>query len=222
MPTLEQIRAARALIGWSQKDLADHSGLSQTGIARIENGTNHPNSHTIEKIQAAFDRADVEFLGENGVRKRTGEVRTLRGAEGFKEFMDDVYETIVKHGTVSEPVPVFLSNVLHKNWIKWMGADQWEKHKLRMLENKKIMDVRIIVKEKDRDFPAKSYAQYKWFPEELFSEKSFYSYHDKLAFLNFKDDDVEVIVMRHSDFAKGYRNLFLIAWERLAQVPPSS
>ena len=50
MPTIEQIRAARALLDWSQSDLADKAGLSQTGIARIENGTNQPNSSTLEKI----------------------------------------------------------------------------------------------------------------------------------------------------------------------------
>ena len=94
MPTLEQIRAARALIGWSQKDLADHSGLSQTGIARIENGTNQPNSSTITRITAAFDQADIEFIGESGVRKRTGEIRTLKGKAGFIKFLDEIYEEI--------------------------------------------------------------------------------------------------------------------------------
>jgi predicted transcriptional regulator len=94
MPTIDQIRAARALIGWSQKDLADQADLSQTGIARIENGTNHPNSSTIAKITAAFDKADVEFLGENGVRKRTGEIKVLRGQNAMSDFLDDVFDTI--------------------------------------------------------------------------------------------------------------------------------
>ena len=61
MPTIEQIRAARALLGWSQSDLADRADLSQTGIARIENGTNKPNSKTLEKIKAAL-RNDLSGL----------------------------------------------------------------------------------------------------------------------------------------------------------------
>ena len=36
MPTIEQIRAARALLGWSQSDLADRADLSQTGIALFD------------------------------------------------------------------------------------------------------------------------------------------------------------------------------------------
>jgi len=87
MITIEQIRAGRALLDWSQSDLADRAGLSQTGIARIENGTNQPNSKTIDKILSAFERADIEFLGENGVQKRISEVRTLSGQLGLHDFL---------------------------------------------------------------------------------------------------------------------------------------
>jgi transcriptional regulator with XRE-family HTH domain len=219
MPTIEQIRAARALIGWSQGELAEEAGLSQTGIARIENGTNQPNSSTIAKITAAFDKADIEFIGESGVKKRVGEVKILRGSQGFSQFLDDVYETAILKGTIEKPLPVYLSNVVHENWIKWLGREKWEAHAARMLKNQKVMDVRIIVKEGDRNFPAKAYGSYKWFPEQMFSSKSFYSYDDRLAFLNFTEHDCEVMLMRQMDFAKGYRNLFRVAWEKIAIDP---
>ena len=216
MPTIEQIRAARALIGWSQGDLADYAGLSQTGIARIENGTNHPNSTTISKICGAFDRADVEFIGESGVKKRTGEVRVLSGKNAMSDFLDDVYETAIQFGTKEKPTDVFLSNVVHENWIKWMGGERWRNHTERMTKHKDLMDVRIIVKEGDYNFPATEYSKYKWMQEEYFNDKSFYSYHDRLAFLDFKQDDLIVSIMKQPDFAKGYRDLFLIAWNSLA------
>ncbi|MCB1840246.1 MAG: helix-turn-helix transcriptional regulator [Rhodospirillales bacterium] len=219
MPTIEQIRAARALIGWSQGELAQQAGLSQTGIARIENGTNQPNSSTIEKITSAFDRADVEFIGETGVKKKTGEVRVYRGSEGFSFFLDDVYNTAVKFGTPEKPAQIYLSNVVHSNWVKWMGPEKWDNHVKRMIAARDLMDVRIIVREKDMFFPASAYSKYKWMPEEIFSDKSFYSYHDTLAFLNFRPDDVEIMIMRHKEFAQGYRNLFLIAWEKVAMTP---
>ena len=220
MPTIEQIRAARALIGWSQGDLADHAGLSQTGIARIENGTNQPNSSTIEKIKKAFDHADIEFIGDNGVKRKKGEVKVYKGADGFSFFLDDVYNTAIQNGTIENPTQIYLSNVVHNNWVKWMGPEKWEHHVDRMIKDKEIMDVRIIVKEGDSFFPAKEYSQYKWMPQEIFSDKSFYSYHDRLAFLNFKEDDVEIMIMRHPEFAQGYRNLFLIAWDTAAKTPP--
>ncbi len=216
MPTIEQIRAARALLGWNQHDLANKAGLSQTGIARIENGTNQPNSKTIEKISKAFDEADIEFLGATGLRKRTGEVRILRGPNAMSDFLDDVHDTSVAFGTPEKPTEVFLSNVVHENWIKCMGAEKWKRHTERMTRDKDLMDVRIIVKEGDKNFPAADYSKYKWIAEEFFNDKSFYSYYDKLAFLNFNDDGVEIVIMKQTDFAKGYRDLFLIAWDNLA------
>jgi transcriptional regulator with XRE-family HTH domain len=219
MPTIEQIRAARALLGWSQSDLADKAELSQTGIARIENGTNKPNSKTLTKIENAFDKADVEFIDNSGVRKRAGEVRILRGPNAMSDFLDDVYETAVAHGTPAKPTDVFLSNVVHENWIKWMGTDRWKNHTDRMTKDKAVMDVRIIVKEGDTNFPASAYSKYKWIPEEFFNDKSFYSYHDKLAFLDFKENEIEILLMKQADFAKGYRDLFLIAWNTVAKSP---
>ena len=220
MPTIEQIRAARALIGWSQGELAEQSGLSQTGIARIENGTNQPNSNTIEKICSAFDRADVEFIGDTGVKKRTGEIRVLKGPNAMSDFLDDVYETAVNHGTKENPTEVYLSNVVHQNWVKWMGNDRWKNHTDRMYKDKSLMDVRIIIKEGDNDFPASSYSKYKWIKSEFFNDKSFYSYHDKLAFLDFEKDNLIIRIMNQADFAKGYRDLFLIAWNHLATDTP--
>ena len=188
MPTIEQIRSARAYLGWSQHDLAERAGLSQTGLARIENGTNKPNSQTLAKITHAFDDADIEFLGDTGLRKRSGEIKVLRGTKGFSDFLDDVFETIISNGTEEKPTEVFLSNVVHENWGNAIGPEKWKNHTNRMTKHKNIMDVRIIVKESDYNFPAQDYARYKWFPETLFNEKSFYSYHDKLAFLDFKAD----------------------------------
>lgn len=222
MPSIEQIRAARALIGWSQGELAHQAGLSQTGIARIENGTNHPNSTTLEKITGAFDRADVEFIGQTGVKKRSGEVRVLKGKDAMSDFLDDVYETAIKYGTKEAPTEVFLSNVVHQNWIKWMGSERWKNHTDRMTKDKELMDVRIIVKEGDFNFPASEYSKYKWIKEEFFNEKSFYSYHDRLAFLDFNEDELTVSIMKQADFARGYRDLFLIAWENLATTPPKN
>src|SRR5262245_33161383 len=98
MLTIEQIRAARALLDWSQSDLADKAELSQTGIARIENGTNKPNTSTLEKIADAFENAGIEFIGQNGLRKKTDEIKVLRGREGFTTFMNDVYETAKSKG----------------------------------------------------------------------------------------------------------------------------
>jgi transcriptional regulator with XRE-family HTH domain len=214
MPTIEQIRAARALIGWSQGELAEEAGLSQTGIARIENGTNQPNSSTIAKITAAFDKADIEFIGESGVKKRVGEVRTLRGADGFKEFMSDVYETVSAQGG-----EICVFNVDEKNWIKWMGQDNYDRHAQKMKNIQKPYNFKIIVEENDWFFIASEVAEYRWFPKELFDKQSFYAYGKKLAFLNFSENDVQVMILEQAKFSDGFKVLFNVAWNNVAKIP---
>ncbi len=69
MITRAQIRAARALIDWTQSDLAQASGVSQVAIKNLERGaTDHPRVSTINNIQAAFDEAGVIFLDAGDIR----------------------------------------------------------------------------------------------------------------------------------------------------------
>jgi predicted transcriptional regulator len=66
--TVRQVKAARALLGWSQSDLAHHSGVSEPTIARLEStdGDLGGRDETAEKIQAAISGGGVEFIDENG------------------------------------------------------------------------------------------------------------------------------------------------------------
>lgn len=217
--TTAQIRGARGILNWSQTDLAERTGISATSIGSIENGQSTPRETTLNAIRGAFERNGIEFLSLDGVRLESNYVKTLSGKQGFSDFLDDVYQTALSHGSIENPVEIFLSNVVHKNWIKWMGHEKWKNHTRRMVEHKDIIDVRIIVQQGDWDFPAEAYSQYKWIPKEIFNDKSFYSYHDKLAFLNFRGDNVEVMIIRHPDFAEGYRNLFRIMWNHVAVMP---
>ena len=57
MITAGQIRAARALIGWTQVDLAKASGVSEISIKNIERGATDPRASTLEAFQRAFEKA---------------------------------------------------------------------------------------------------------------------------------------------------------------------
>jgi len=63
--TAGQIRAARALIGMTQAELAEASGVSLPTIKRIETGADAKVS-TVEALRSALATAGVEFLPENG------------------------------------------------------------------------------------------------------------------------------------------------------------
>jgi transcriptional regulator with XRE-family HTH domain len=69
-----QIRAARALLGWSQGELARRAGVGPATLQRIEqsDGIVKGNFSTIIKIQKALEQAGIHFIeddtGEIGVR----------------------------------------------------------------------------------------------------------------------------------------------------------
>jgi transcriptional regulator with XRE-family HTH domain len=70
--SIPQIKAARALLGWSQERLAAVSRVSIPTIKRLEaaGGALGGRATTRAKIQAALEKADIEFLNgdQPGVR----------------------------------------------------------------------------------------------------------------------------------------------------------
>ena len=63
-----QIRAARALLGWKQTDLAAAAKISIVALKNLELGLTDPRSSTINAIQMAFEKAGVMFLEAGDVR----------------------------------------------------------------------------------------------------------------------------------------------------------
>lgn len=81
--TSEQVRAARMLIRWEQKDLAERAGVSLPSIKRLETQPGPLKAHagTIRALQAAFEDAGVEFIAEGETSASAGAgVRLKAGA----------------------------------------------------------------------------------------------------------------------------------------------
>ena len=67
MVTNEQLRAARALLGLSQTELALRADLSVPTIKRLEGGFGpHVSDEARARLQKAIESAGVEFIEENG------------------------------------------------------------------------------------------------------------------------------------------------------------
>ena len=66
--SIRQIKAARALLSWSQDQLALAAGVSIPTIKRLEarEGTLGGRDETGAKIQTALEAAGVVFIDENG------------------------------------------------------------------------------------------------------------------------------------------------------------
>lgn len=62
MMTPAQIRAARALLGWKQTDLASAAGVAEISVKNIERGATDARGSTLGKIQSAFEAAGLEII----------------------------------------------------------------------------------------------------------------------------------------------------------------
>jgi transcriptional regulator with XRE-family HTH domain len=89
-----QVRAARALIGWSQTELADAAGVPLSIVERFETGAPGPVAgEAFAKLRAALEVAGVAFIPENGggagVRLRKGRESEYIGWEDLNASNDE-------------------------------------------------------------------------------------------------------------------------------------
>ena len=65
--TIEQLKAARALLGWSQSELAKRAGLSLPTVKRVESGKGPVVSYEARsRIRRALEFGGAQFISENG------------------------------------------------------------------------------------------------------------------------------------------------------------
>ena len=85
MMTGAQVRAARALAGIDQRELADHAGLSVPTIQRMEasDGVVRGNVDSLMKLVAAFEKLGIDLIiasesGGRGVRFKSASPKGRR------------------------------------------------------------------------------------------------------------------------------------------------
>lgn len=208
--TTAQIRGARGILNWSQADLAERTGISATSIGSIENGQTSPRTNTLIQIRKAFEDSGIEFIGQEGIRLRTGQVRTYSGKQGFLEFFDHLYNTVKDQGD-----EIFASNVEEKKFLKLAGEHSAQ-HMERMSSIKNL-SFKVLLKENDFDFTASEYVEYRWLPQEQFSSVPFYTFGKQLAIF-LLDDEPTVVVLDYPAVAEAYRLQFKNMWEK-ALIP---
>ncbi|MQB22587.1 XRE family transcriptional regulator [Agrobacterium tumefaciens] len=87
IPTADMLRAARALLGWNQRQLAASAGVARPtiykletrGVIRSDGGRENANNATLESVEAivqAYETQGIEFIEAtastgSGVRWRT-------------------------------------------------------------------------------------------------------------------------------------------------------
>lgn len=129
MISAEQIKAARAILGWSQDEMADKAGLSPTTICNLEKARNLDKCQitlrSVIEVRRAFERHGLEFLDGDGVRRRTEEVTIYARPDSCDSFFEDILETAEEHQ--GEIVAVARSQEMLCQALGSGGADQSER-----------------------------------------------------------------------------------------------
>lgn len=207
MITTAQIRGARGILNWSQGDLSSRTDISATSIGSIENGLTQPRESTLAIIQKSFEDAGIEFLPNDGIRKKAGLINMYRGEKGFVDFYDDIYKTALN---LDKEELFLVNNVDEAVFLKW-GKENFAVHSERMKALSKVK-YKILVQDGDTNFVASSYAQYRWLPKEFFSTVPFYVYGEKMAVILFEVEPT-ILVFEYTLIAEAYRKQFEAMWE---------
>lgn len=207
--TLSQIKAARALLEWTQTDLASHAGLNNDQVRSFESGRTR-SLNVLEAIHDAFLNNGIEFTEGEGVKKRTGDIRLLSGEFGFINFLNDVYETIKKHGG-----EINVTDVEDAVFAKYAGEYD-EIHVNRMASLKNFM-CHSLSSQKNH-ITRTNYSEYRWLPKEEFGPVPFYQYAHKLAMIIFDEPYARIFILEAPEIAESFRTKFMAMWNR-AQSP---
>ena len=211
MITPTQMRAARAMLDVSQGHVADFLGIAANTLSKIESGQSDVSVSRNAEIQRFYEREGIAFVENEGVKWNTNQIITYEGQTGIREFFDDVYEE------ASDGCEINLFNGVPHLLVKWLGEDFYKMHADRMAPLKNKIDFKIIVEDAVTNFIASGFAEYRWFPKEMFSDRTIYIYGGKVGFFTFTEDDVSIRVFDNAELATSMKVLFGIAWDKVAQ-----
>lgn len=213
MITPLQIKAARAMLDWSQDILATEAGVAKRTIVMIEQGSVGPRNDTMTAIQGAFERHGIEFLPGNGVRPRDSIIKIYEGDEAEEQLLNDIYETMLLESESKEILIYGLDEISQAENPQAYGL---AKAQLERLTKAGIKE-RIIGREGNSHFIA-PWHYYRWVPEGAGFKTPLFIYGSKIA-LNNDRPPYKSIVIDNELFAETCRHLFNFAWEK-SSVPP--
>ena len=213
-----QIRAARALLDMSQDELAEAAGLTPQAIRKIEGGDVQPREGTIADITKVFNDHRIEFTDNQGVRFIPEDVEVLNGEIGLTKFFDLVFAFAQVSGGIIR------QNGIEEKLFDTYGPKITKTHRERMaplIQARKDIFVRAILRDGDLNFTCTNYADYKWHPESMPEPVPYYIFGDNLGIFSFESDPSPKIVLISSPvITKAYSNQFDRTWD-MAKNPPN-
>lgn len=207
----KQIRAARALLEWSQQELAKATGLATSSIKNIESDSTAHRRASIQLIENTLDDAGIEFMAGSGVRLRNDIVALHSGRNATISLLDTLYQSA--HASTDREICIFgFDEALAQDLD---GQSSRQSHVSR-LQTAGISE-RILIAQGNRTF-LNAPDCYRWLPTSYFNKSTpIFIAGDRVA-IHFGTLKRRAITIHLRSLAQHMRLLFNFVWDH-AQVP---
>ncbi len=204
MISVEQMKAARGLLEWTQEDLAQSSGVSKLSINKIERRVSNPTKETLSAIHNALAEAGIEFTEGPGVKLRGSALKTqiFEGSDSLLRLLRDVFETL--NGTDHT---LMVSGVSETQYQKIGGERIVNEIKKRI---KYGIKTQLLICEGDTNL-LEPESHYRQVPKEFFSRTPFYIYENKYAILLWGPPQ-KVVLIENAEITECFRQQFKAHW----------
>lgn len=204
MISIEQIKAARALLDWTQEELAAAAGLSKPSINTLERRIANPKVETLGAIQKALEKAGVEFTDGPGVKLQSSVLKTqiFEGEDALVRLCRDMFDTLVD--TDKE---LMISGMVERKVRDWGGKrilaeiERRLKHKIK---------TKILICEGDTNLIEPAH-HYRWMRKEFFPTTPTYVYDNKYAIFLWGPPK-KIVIIENAEIAESFRKQFLAHW----------
>lgn len=200
-----QIRAARALVNWSQTELAERAGISLSAVSDCEHERGNTSAVTFDKMVAAFEQAAV-FFTESGVERRNTATYEITGDDWWLRVLGDVSYELSGHAK-PEMLLLFADDKASPPEVN---------EQLRRMRKAGIK-MRQLVQDGNRYLMA-PVKEYRWVPKKHFLNNVTLVYGEKVAVC--AEDNTKAVIFRDAALATTWRNIFEMLWHGVVLETP--
>lgn len=197
--SIEQIKAARALLKWTQKDLAVRAGINDDQVHNFEGGRSKPLG-VLEAIHSALTNGGIEFI-EGGAKYSKKELTTLSGKNWFYAVMDDILKNLRNQKGAE---------------VLFFGGSDAESSPELVKKIRKIRDAGIKMRSMIRDgdtYLMGPNSEYRWIPKDLFSSYIVVIYGSKIVL----DMGQRGVLIDNPDISHVLNNMYALLWNILRE-----
>jgi transcriptional regulator with XRE-family HTH domain len=203
-----QVKAARALLGLSQEELAVLTGLSIPTIRKIESGAISPRSRTMNAIRHAIEDAGWEFIYPEGIRRRQTEIDLCEGTEGADFFFNDIMNTVRERGG-----EIYGSIFSLEMFVNAIGANE-KSNGDRLKQLCDLAPVKCLLAEPDMGPNLPASCHFRMILKCYMGNVPYFVYGDRFVLvLPDRMDGFKYTLHRGGNMARSFREGFLDLWD---------